>query len=88
MSASPASSREATLIAALSPPTLHLSLYSSFDHFNFPSGERPSSLTSQPTSISQLWCCVVLRVVLVVGAPTVRVGETAGDARDEELVGE
>jgi len=31
---------------------------------------------------------VVLRVVLVVGAPTVREGETAGDARDEELVGE
>jgi hypothetical protein len=38
--------------------------------------------------MSQLWCCVVLRVVHVVGAPTVRVGETAGDARDEELVGE
>jgi len=31
---------------------------------------------------------VVLRVVLVVGAPTVRVGETAGDVQDEELVGE
>jgi hypothetical protein len=30
---------------------------------------------------------VMLRVVLVVGAPTVR-GETAGDAQDEELVGE
>jgi hypothetical protein len=31
---------------------------------------------------------VVLRVVLAVGAPTLRVGKTAGDVQDEELVGE
>ncbi|SRR5216683_7334830 len=32
--------------------------------------------------------CVMLRIVLVVGVPTVRVGEMAGEAQDEELVGE
>ena len=35
-------------------PPLHLPPSSPFDHFNFPSGERPSSHISQPTSTERI----------------------------------